>query len=374
MRCHKIALFFTFGTALKTWQDSGLLHREVKPYLEMAKLGHKITFYTYGDARDLSYKVKYPAIQIIPLYQCYKYKKSDILNFLNSLLFVIKNRKMWTKYDYIKSNQMWGAWAPLLAAKISGTFFLARVGYDLYEFQLNKQANPFKKIFIKYLSWLVYKFSNKILCTSKQTKNFIIEKFKIPNNKIHYHSNYIDTDLFRPADDRSFSPHILYVGRLDSHKNIALMINAAALAKVEIHIIGDGEEKESLQRLAEKTKCVVKYLGKIPNQELAAVLKTYSLFSITSKSEGNPKALLEAMSCGLCPIGVNTPGIKDIITPQNGFLVEPNVKDLSSVYVSIIKNADNIASKRENARQYILDNCGLKSLIELESNIFELNK
>ena len=48
-----LALFFTRGVSLKTWEDNGSLHREVAVYQRLHQQGIKAIFVTYGGQRDL---------------------------------------------------------------------------------------------------------------------------------------------------------------------------------------------------------------------------------------------------------------------------------------------------------------------------------
>ena len=55
--------------------------------------------------------------------------------------------------------------------------------------------------------------------------------------------------------------------------------------------------------------------------------------------EGNPKTLLEAMSCGLACIGSNIPGINQIIThKKNGYLCNLDSKSIANAVVSVYNN------------------------------------
>ena len=81
-KTYNIALFFTFGTNLQIWKDSGLFSREVKPYLELSKLGHEITFYTYGDQNDLKFQDELGCIRVKPLLNSKILKQSKIISMI----------------------------------------------------------------------------------------------------------------------------------------------------------------------------------------------------------------------------------------------------------------------------------------------------
>src|SRR3972149_402807 len=65
----------------------------------------------------------------------------------------------------------------------------------------------------------------------------------------------------------------------------------------------------------------VRFMGSISNEELPPVLNRYRFFALPSVREGMPKALIEAMACGLVCIGTDVEGINEIIRDgENGFL------------------------------------------------------
>jgi hypothetical protein len=61
----RLVLFFTRGVSLKTWDDVGMLEREVALYRALRPNLRDITFVTYGDARDLQYAGRLDGIQIL---------------------------------------------------------------------------------------------------------------------------------------------------------------------------------------------------------------------------------------------------------------------------------------------------------------------
>ena len=79
----------------------------------------------------------------------------------------------------------------------------------------------------------------------------------------------------------------------------------------------------------------INFLGSFPNPKLPKVYNKYPIFVLPSKYEGNPKVLLEAMSCGCAVIGTDVQGIRNIIVDGvNGLLVP---EDSNSLKEAIIK-------------------------------------
>lgn len=97
--------------------------------------------------------------------------------------------------------------------------------------------------------------------------------------------------------------YIINIGRLEAVKNVSLLIDAFAYAKKNLNIehdlviIGGGNERSMLQEqcINLKVTAFVHFKGILPNPY--PWLKKAELFAFTSKNEGLPNVLLEALAC-----------------------------------------------------------------------------
>ena len=94
---------------------------------------------------------------------------------------------------------------------------------------------------------------------------------------------------------------------------------------LELTIIGDGKCRPKLERQAAKlglSRRVI-FRGNIPAGEpVVAALDESDLFVMASRTEGLPRALIEAMARGLPCIGTGVGGIPELLQPED--LVPPN--------------------------------------------------
>jgi len=366
----KVTLFFTFGISLKDWKETGLFTREVAPYKELVSRGHEVVFITYGNEVDLGYSNDLPGIKIEPIFKYYQKSDFKIFNIIKSVLFVWKKRDMFKKMDILKSNQMLGSWLPIIAAKFFSKPVLARVGYDLFEFYSKRKCSNFKLGIVYLMSKLTYKYSNHILITSADGARFIQKKFNIPNDKISFHSNYIDTECFYPVDGKK-EKSILYVGRLDHHKNLFPILDAVMDLNIPLYLVGSGDEEANIKKYIFKKNIKVCFLGRLPNEELPRIYNQHQFFILNSFSEGNPKALLEAMSCGCCPIGNNVAGINSVIVDRkNGMLMDGSKVTIKRVLLELMSNDELVRNISKEAREYIISNCSLSSMIDYELGLY----
>ena len=101
------------------------------------------------------------------------------------------------------------------------------------------------------------------------------------------------------------------------------MIEAIRLGPYGLDIITDNDGYALLGESAKHFAADVRILARIPHQKLPPMYCRYPVYLITSKYEGHPKTLLEAMSCCRGVVGTRVPGIAQVIDDeQTGLLVE----------------------------------------------------
>lgn len=140
---------------------------------------------------------------------------------------------------------------------------------------------------------------------------------------------------------------IIAVGRLDQYKNFGQIIAAFSPLSHQhpnwhLVICGEGDQRESLALQREQLGLLerVHLLGHVGN--LGDWYHRADCYVMTSKFEGFPNTLLEAMSYRLPPISLDcNTGPRDIIkTGKNGFLLPINasITELSHALETLITN------------------------------------
>lgn len=115
------------------------------------------------------------------------------------------------------------------------------------------------------------------------------------------------------------------VGRLAPEKNQALLIDAMAPMldpRRHLVMVGDGPERQRLEMHAKTTwrPELIHFTG--ARTDVAALMSAFDVFALTSRSEGLPLVLLEAMAMGLPVLSTSVGGIPDLIEHGvTGFLV-----------------------------------------------------
>jgi len=164
------------------------------------------------------------------------------------------------------------------------------------------------------------------------------------------------------------------VGRLVYQKNFAALIHAVSRLKtslpVKLTIVGNGPLAGSLKRLAQKLSVNLTLIDSLTYEKIAGFLQSADIFVMTSHHEGSPKALLEAMSCGLACLVSDKPYSRFIITNnQDGILTENSVENL---LLSMNRLIDSLELRRRlgvAARQTIRERFDNRKIISQEINL-----
>jgi len=125
-----------------------------------------------------------------------------------------------------------------------------------------------------------------------------------------------------PTDD---GVRIGFLGRLASQKNVSYLLAALAFLvtqtdqnsslKYEVHLFGDGPEEEKLRQKAKELgvdQCVV-FHGRIRHDAVAQAIDSCHLFAVSSTTEGQCLAVLEALSRGRPVVGTRVGALPDVL-------------------------------------------------------------
>ena len=361
----KLILFFSRGISLLTWQNSGLLYRELAIYKRMLSYLESISFITYGKKSEESFVKDIDGLDV--LYNKWRLP-TDFFSLLSSLIY----RNRICNADVIKTNQINGWWAGGLAKLLYCRPLVVRCGYLLSLDQERKGYGRLRRYLVSILEKYAFKYADASIVTTPQIKEEIIRRYGIASDKIHIIPNPVDIDLFRPMPEiERVRGRLCFVGRLTPEKNIELLLEAlSGIKNASILIIGDGELKSYLKSRSVRMGINAHFLGNIPNNELPELLNTCQAFVLQSKWEGMPKVLIEAMACGMPVVGTNVSGIRDLIDhEQTGILCEPEIESLRDAIRKVLNNSQLCKDIGRQARDFVANNFSLKECVSKELDL-----
>lgn len=242
----------------------------------------------------------------------------------------------------------------------------------------NESRPEWQKIFFRFLEWLTILFSTHTIVVSDtmyiQAPSFLIHK------KLHVIKNGVDSFTLYGKENARTALHLSYptntfvFGTIaELHKNKGLDILIHAFKKVhsnyptaKLCIIGDGEEKDSLEQVIrrEKLEDAVVLLGNIP--EAKEYLKAFTVFVLPSRTEALGYVLLEAGMAKIPCIATRVGGIPEIIEHEKtGILVSKNdIRELSMALEFSITHKQHIETYAQSLHEKVIAEYSKKEMLE----------
>ena len=195
----------------------------------------------------------------------------------------------------------------------------------------------------------------------------VYPKIKKWCNNAKYIEIGLNSNYFKPSQNKPPKKNIdfLFVGRLTKFKNLPYLIKGFYEAlkenkKIFLHIVGEGQERNSLENLAEKLNIsdFIKFHGALYKKNLLKIYQSSDVFLITSKYESFSMVTTEAMACGLPVIGTKVGFLPKLINPgETGFLVElNNIEELKEKILFFAKNRDKVREFGSKSRKFVVKN------------------
>jgi colanic acid/amylovoran biosynthesis glycosyltransferase len=244
------------------------------------------------------------------------------------------------------------SWAGMVAARILGaTFSLTLHGSDL----------------LVRADYLDCKLKHCKFCVtvSEFNSRYIRQHYPEPDRcKILVHRLGVDLDYWVPGQNpisgSCFS--IVSVGRLHPIKNYDLLIHACYELKsagLDFHctIAGEGEEKNRLQNLIHEL-CLqneIELCGHLGRDRVRILYSQADVVVLTSRSEGIPLTLMEAMAMERVILAPAITGIPELIADgETGFLYQQNcLSDFLDKLLGISGARLSLENLGQNARRHI---------------------
>ncbi|MEG1506768.1 MAG: glycosyltransferase family 4 protein [Bacilli bacterium] len=251
--------------------------------------------------------------------------------------------------------------------------FIDKKNYKVREIHFNKKSRKIQNQNLNFIKRKMFDLIDKLedLSLKKYNKLVVLTK-EDKKNWNHKDIEVIPNFKTLKINESSFliNKKAISVGRLDYQKGFDRLIKAWSLIKNKdwiLEIYGDGPLKNDLEEQILELRLEKNIFLKGVTRNIEEKLLESSIYILTSRHEGLPLVLLEAMECGLPIISFDCPcGPKDIIKDgYNGYLVENgNIKELSKSIEALISNFSKIkeigANSKKESERYNMEKIMIK--------------
>lgn len=210
-----------------------------------------------------------------------------------------------------------------------------------------------------------------IACVNDEVAHYFQKELGIAPKRIQVIANGVDADRFSPAvppaplpwnNDPGTRCFVFgTVARLTDAKDHPTLLRAFSIVsqrhpQTRLLLVGDGEERA-------RTEALVQTLGLENTVHITGIclgiperLTSMDVFLLSSKREGLPMALLEAMACGLPTISTAAGGIPKLNKDNEHVLLVPteNPEALAQAMEELLLHEQKRQTLAESGRAYVL--------------------
>lgn len=189
----------------------------------------------------------------------------------------------------------------------------------------------------EWLQIRAYRRFDAVVTVSSEIKEQL-ERSGVPSRRLHVVRNALMPQTSVTHDHAPNGPAIPsgvfsigWVGRVSREKGLDVLIEALPLLSdlaLRLTVVGDGpdvamlKERSRTLRVAER----ITWLGVVPNA--ARMLSAFDAVVLSSRTEGTPITLLEAMQAEVPVVATSVGGVPDVISEREAALVPPERPDL----------------------------------------------
>lgn len=210
--------------------------------------------------------------------------------------------------------------------------------------------------------------AHAVVCISEHVRKAAIARAGRDLARPHVIYNGVDTDHFAPrptAHSNGDRTTFLALGRLDRRKGVDIALEAIARTpKAELDVVGDGEERSSLEALAARLNIRdrVRFYGHAVDVR-DAIAKADVILS-TARQEGLGIALLEAMAMARPVVAFPTGGIPEIVDAhRTGWLTaEPTIDALTPMMNAAMAESVERERRGAAARTHVIERFSLTAM------------
>ncbi|MBA3364385.1 MAG: glycosyltransferase family 4 protein [Actinobacteria bacterium] len=215
---------------------------------------------------------------------------------------------------------------PSFRAPIRSNVPLVVTVHDLAVLRHPEAFNRWTRSYSRRLVPRVVKAADRLIAVSEFTRRELVSFLGVPDAKIRVVPNAVG-GVFSPEGPAAEGDYVLAVGTVEPRKNLARVVEAAKRAGVELRVVGERGWGD-----VELPGNGVRWLGRVPDDELASLYRGALCLAYPSLYEGFGIPVLEALASGT-PVVTSAAGATEEVAGGAAVLVDP--RDPASISAGI---------------------------------------
>lgn len=210
-------------------------------------------------------------------------------------------------------------------------------------------------LYKKYILGIVLRLADTVIVFSEEQKKFVHTTYGVKNDAIVIIPNGIDEAFLKQMKkEKSDTVRLLYVGRLTIQKRLERIIEAMPLLTFDASLtfVGDGEDRKTLETLAQKVGGNITFTGRKPLEEAREYFHGSDVFVIPSDKEGMPMVILEAMAAGVPIVASNVMGLREAVGGVGVLVRDLSPQGFAEALNTLVSNPERMLEASEKGRAY----------------------
>jgi glycosyltransferase involved in cell wall biosynthesis len=272
---------------------------------------------------------------------------------------------------------MWPLTVIAVVAKWLARVPLTLVVAEHQTLSLSEASNTLRFFFLKISMRLGFRYADQVVCVSRGASRDLAQIASLPKQSVKTIYNPIvqaREKSSQPVPDYTqwwFGEHyrLVAAGKLKKQKDYPTMLRALVLIRrclnVRLLILGDGEEKAQLQKLASDLRVddIIDFAGFVPEPYI--FMHRAHLFLHTARWEGFGNVIVEALEAGLPIVCTDCPsGPREILeNGKFGSLVSVgNFERVAHETVLLLRGENNPERQKARARDFTVESSAIEYL------------
>lgn len=239
-------------------------------------------------------------------------------------------------------------------------------------------CGPAGRRFFRAIERLLLRFTDCLVVLAEGQRRLAATALGADTDKARLIHNGVDTNYFAPRRRRDQARHSLglpldapvvgTITRFRRQKGTDVFLRAAAALAAEMPaahfvLVGSGPHRDALHRLAGRLGLAPRLTWREHCGDPREIYEALDVFVLSSRYEGLPYALLEAMSMSLPVAGPRISGCEEVVTVDTGILVPPeDPQSLARALANLLNDPAHaqqlgVAGRARVTEHFSLDSC-----------------